>query len=101
MSRAVQELYEIASELAPQDRAELAGLLLESIEEPSDDGLEEAWATEIERRMAEFRAGRVGRISPCVFSPTADPPTTSSNPPASYGPRHTFQPTTAGVTRYH
>lgn len=62
MSRAVQELYEKASELAPNDRAELAGLLLESIEEPSDQGVEEAWAAEIERRMAEFRAGRVKSI---------------------------------------
>ena len=62
MSRAVQELYEKASELAPNDRAELAGLLLESIEEPSDEGVEEAWAAEIERRMAEFRAGRVKTI---------------------------------------
>ena len=44
------------------DRAELAGLLLESIEEPSDEGVEEAWAAEIERRMAEFRAGRVKTI---------------------------------------
>jgi len=62
MSRAVRELYEKASELAPNDRAELAGLLLESIEEPSDEGVEEAWAAEIERRMAEFRAGRVKTI---------------------------------------
>ena len=62
MSRAVHELYEKASELAPNDRAELAGLLLESIEEPSDEGVEEAWAAEIERRMAEFRAGRIKTI---------------------------------------
>lgn len=62
MTRAVQELYEKASELTVPDRAELAGLLLESIEEPSDEGVEEAWAAEIERRMAEYRAGRVKTI---------------------------------------
>lgn len=62
MRRAVQELYEKASELAPNDRAELAGLLLESIEEAPDEGIEEAWAAEIERRMAEFRAGRIKTI---------------------------------------
>jgi len=62
VTRAVQELYEKASELAPNDRAELAGLLLESIEEPADEGVEEAWAAEIERRMADFRAGRVKTI---------------------------------------
>lgn len=59
MARAVRELYAEASELNPSERAELAGLLLESIDEPIDDGVEEAWAIEIERRMAEYRAGRV------------------------------------------
>ncbi|MEK6372108.1 MAG: addiction module protein [Acidobacteriota bacterium] len=62
MTRAVQELYEKAAELSVHDRAELAGLLLESIEEPSDQGVEEAWAAEIERRMAEYRAGRIKTI---------------------------------------
>jgi putative addiction module component (TIGR02574 family) len=62
MSRPVQELYEEASELPVQDRAELAGLLLESIDEPSDEGVEDAWALEIERRMAEYRAGHVKTI---------------------------------------
>jgi len=62
MSRAVQDLYEKAAELPSDDRAELAGLLLESIEEPADEGVEEAWAAEIERRMAEYRAGRVKTI---------------------------------------
>lgn len=63
MSRAVRELYEKASELSPEDRAELAGLLLESLSEKHDPDLEEAWAREIERRMAEYRAGRVKTIS--------------------------------------
>jgi len=62
MSRAVHELYERASQLPPEDRAELAGLLLDSIDEPADEGVEEAWAAEIERRMGEYRAGRVKTI---------------------------------------
>ena len=62
MTRAVEELYEQASQLPVEDRAELAGKLLESIEEPPDEGVEEAWAAEIERRMAEYRAGRVKTI---------------------------------------
>ena len=62
VSQAVHELYEKASELTPEDRAELAGLLLESIEEQADEGVEEAWAAEIERRMADYRAGRVKTI---------------------------------------
>jgi len=62
MTRAVEELYEQASQLPEHDRAELAGRLLESIEDPPDEGVEEAWAAEIERRMAEYRAGRVKTI---------------------------------------
>ena len=59
---AVEELYERAAELPPSDRAELAGLLLESIEDEPDEGVEEAWAAEIEHRIAEYRAGRVRTI---------------------------------------
>lgn len=62
MSRPVEELYEQASHLSTEDRAELAGKLLESIEDPPDEGVEEAWAAEIERRIAEYRAGRVKTI---------------------------------------
>jgi putative addiction module component (TIGR02574 family) len=60
--QAVEELYERAAELPPSDRAELAGLLLESIEDPPDEGVEDAWAAEIERRMADYRAGLVRTI---------------------------------------
>jgi putative addiction module component (TIGR02574 family) len=62
MTRAVEELYEQASQLPVEERAELAGMLLESIEEPPDEGVEEAWAAEIERRIADYRAGRVKTI---------------------------------------
>jgi putative addiction module component (TIGR02574 family) len=62
MTRAVEQLYEQASQLPESDRAELAGLLLESIEDPADEGVEEAWAGEIERRMAEYRAGRAKTV---------------------------------------
>jgi putative addiction module component (TIGR02574 family) len=62
MTRAVEELYEQASQLPAADRAELAGKLLESIEESADEGVEEAWAAEIERRMTDYRAGKVKTI---------------------------------------
>ena len=63
MSRAVRDLYDEASELPPKDRAELAGLLLESLEEERHPDAEEAWAAEIERRMADYRAGQVKTLS--------------------------------------
>ena len=62
MTQAVLDLYEKASELPETDRAELAGLLLQSIEEELEPGIEEAWAAEIERRMADYHAGRVKTI---------------------------------------
>jgi putative addiction module component (TIGR02574 family) len=61
MTRVVEALYEQASQLPAEDRAELAGLLLKSLEEP-DEGVEEAWAAETERRIDEYHAGRVKTI---------------------------------------
>ncbi len=64
MSPTVRELYEKASELPAGERAELAGLLLETLEDRgAEDAIEEVWAKEIERRMADYRAGRVKTIS--------------------------------------
>ena len=63
MTKVVHELYEKASGLSAEDRAQLASLLIESLDERRDSGVEEAWAREIERRMAEYRAGRVRTIS--------------------------------------
>ncbi|MEA2327976.1 MAG: putative addiction module component, partial [Thermoanaerobaculia bacterium] len=41
----------------------LAALLLDSIEdEAGDEGVEEAWATEVGRRMANYRAGNVQTV---------------------------------------
>ena len=62
-NQTVHDLYEKASMLSVEDRAELAGLLLESLEDRPDSDVEEAWANEIERRMADYRAGRVKTIS--------------------------------------
>ena len=47
---------------AKQDRATLAGLLIESLEGEPDPDVEAAWAAEIERRVAELDAGTVKTI---------------------------------------
>ena len=62
MSPSLRDLYQKATELPPNERAELAGLLLESLEDRTQ-GLEEAWASEIERRMNDYRAGHVKTLS--------------------------------------
>jgi putative addiction module component (TIGR02574 family) len=49
-----QKVLEDALTLAPNDRAELAARLLESLDEHEAD-IEMAWAAEIERRAADAR----------------------------------------------
>ena len=62
MSRTFIELWKEASELSEKDRADLAGLLIESLEGEPDEGVDAAWAAEIERRVAQLEAGAVKSI---------------------------------------
>jgi putative addiction module component (TIGR02574 family) len=63
MTRSARELLDEALRLDPKERAALTGLLIESLEPESDEGVEQAWVTEIERRMAELDAGAVQPIT--------------------------------------
>ncbi len=56
------DLWKEASELSEKDRADLAGLLIESLEGEPDEGVEAAWAAEIERRVEQLEAGTVKDI---------------------------------------
>ena len=62
MTRAARKLFEEAMRLDPEDRAALAGLLIESLDPESEEGVEEAWVAEVERRMAELDSGTVQTI---------------------------------------
>ena len=62
MGKSVAEIYDEAAELNESDRAQLAGLLLESIEPDPDQDVEQAWATEIERRIKNIEDGSAARI---------------------------------------
>ena len=62
MSTHVTELFERASTLSEQERATLAGLLIESLESEIDPDVEEAWRIEIERRLAELDSGTVKTV---------------------------------------
>jgi putative addiction module component (TIGR02574 family) len=48
--------------LNDEERAELVGMLLESLEIGDDEGVEAAWLKEIERRVAELDSGAVESI---------------------------------------
>jgi putative addiction module component (TIGR02574 family) len=62
MSRNVSELLREATQLSENERAELAALLLETIEGEPDEGVEAAWAEEIERRVRQIDSGEVQTI---------------------------------------
>jgi putative addiction module component (TIGR02574 family) len=62
MAKDFKDVFRDAAELSEQDRATLAGLLIESLEGEPDADVEAAWATEIARRVADLDAGTVKTI---------------------------------------
>ena len=56
MSDRVDVLEAEAMKLAPEERARLADRLIASLTD--DAGIDEAWAIEVERRIADVEAGR-------------------------------------------
>jgi putative addiction module component (TIGR02574 family) len=62
MAKDVTALFRDASELSENDRATLAGLLIESWEAEPEPDVETAWLAEIERRVADVESGAVETI---------------------------------------
>lgn len=63
MAQEISDLLKKALALPPEARAELAGSLLESLdEERADEGVEAAWDEEIKHRIEEIDSGRVQMI---------------------------------------
>jgi putative addiction module component (TIGR02574 family) len=62
METKFNEVSTAALQLSIEERAELAGRLLLSLDEPSESELERLWLEEAERRLKEFREGRVRGI---------------------------------------
>lgn len=62
MADTLEHLEAEALKLTDKERAELARVLLLSLEEPADQDLEAAWAREAERRYEELKAGSVSSI---------------------------------------
>jgi putative addiction module component (TIGR02574 family) len=56
------KLFQEALELEQRDRAELAKLLIDSLDPTTEQDVEEAWMREIDRRTAELDAGTVQTI---------------------------------------
>ena len=58
MTKEAAELLRKALELSASERADLAGNLIDSLDDTVDEGAEEAWQQEIARRVEEVRAGK-------------------------------------------
>ena len=48
--------------LAPEERATLMRLLIDTLDAESEEGVEDAWRVEIERRLAEVDSGAVETV---------------------------------------
>ncbi|MCF8108479.1 MAG: addiction module protein [Desulfohalobiaceae bacterium] len=62
MSKTIEEIINVAKELSLEERAELAGTLLLSLDEPTGSEVERLWLQEAERRLQDFREGKVKGI---------------------------------------
>ncbi|MBI5601797.1 MAG: addiction module protein [Deltaproteobacteria bacterium] len=62
MSKKSDEILSTAMELTLEERAQLAGKLLLSLDEPLDIEVEQLWVEEAERRLKEFRDGKIKGI---------------------------------------
>lgn len=63
MNRNATELLKKALSLPVEERADLAGSLIESLDNAEDDSVAAAWDEEIARRMAEIDSSKVKLVS--------------------------------------
>ncbi len=63
MSRSVAEVFDAALALDEDNRAQLVAKLVESLDGDVDADAEDAWAAEIERRLAKITSGRANSLS--------------------------------------
>lgn len=63
MSQETSDLLKKALNLPVAERAELAGSLIESLDETEDESVQAMWDAEIVRRMEDLELGRVKPVS--------------------------------------
>jgi putative addiction module component (TIGR02574 family) len=63
MNSSVSEVFDAALALSEEDRGRLAEKLVQSLDREVDPDVEEAWAAEIERRLARIDAGQAKTVT--------------------------------------
>ncbi|HBG07305.1 MAG TPA: addiction module antitoxin RelB [Geobacter sp.] len=58
MPMKIKEVEEATMQLSLEERAQLAGKILLSLDEPTESEVERLWLDEAERRLNEFRKGK-------------------------------------------
>ncbi len=64
MTKAAEKLKSQLLHLASEDRAELAYVLIRSLDEAADPGVQAAWDAELERRWQEMESGEAAGVPP-------------------------------------
>ena len=62
MQPLVLDLFKKAADLPEEDRATLAGLLIETLDTEKEEGVEKAWQAEVQRRLSELDSGSVKTV---------------------------------------
>jgi len=62
MATSRDDIFRGALSLAEQDRADFIAALIDSLDTETEEGVEEAWRVEIERRAQELETGAVQSI---------------------------------------
>ena len=62
MAASRDDIFKQALALEESDRAELISVLIDSLDSEKEEGVEEAWRLEIERRARELESGAVQSI---------------------------------------
>ncbi len=63
MATSRDELFQAALQLNETERADLIGMLLETLDTETESGVEAAWLEEIEKRIQDIDTGAVNCIS--------------------------------------
>lgn len=63
MSKKLEDIKNIAMQLNLKERAKLVGMLLLSLDDPSESEVEQLWLLEAQYRLQEFREAKVKGIA--------------------------------------